>query len=341
MATPEQEAQGRQQLTTLLDEIGKVDPKSLARTETLGSEMNFEAGVPHFQRISDLFATLARMNLDGVPYATLQQLSNQTQEALNLFRQVQTFSVSKEPNPVQAKDALVTRARDSYDNYWRVLSPTIAYLTGSGTDFEALERSAREYLKKMEEQVATTESKISGTGLEVERILEKVKTAAAEVGVAQHSIHFHDEAEKHRLASGRWLLSVIGLCIAAAVFSLWYFQRNLQSLSGSPYWWIHLGYFGSRLLVLSVIFFGIAWSASNFKSHKHNEVVNRHRQNALRTFETFVKAAGEKETRDTVLIAATKSIFEGQSSGYLSSEHEQVPSSTIVEILRNVSSGKK
>ena len=102
-----------------------------------------------------------------------------------------------------------------------------------------------------------------------------------------------------------------------------------------------MGYFGSRLLVLSVIFFGIAWSASNFKSHKHNEVINRHRQNALRTFETFVKATEEKETKDAVLLAATKSIFEGQSSGYLSSEHDQVPSSTIIEILRNVGTGRR
>jgi hypothetical protein len=55
----------------------------------------------------------------------------------------------------------------------------------------------------------------------------------------------------------------------------------------------------------------------------------------LRTFETFAVAATEAATKDAVLIAATKSIFEGQSSGYLTGEPEKVPSSTVIEILKS------
>lgn len=341
MATDEQESQAREQLKRRLEDISRISAEKLSRTEELGSQLNFQHAVPYFQRTLDLFASLGRMNLENVPYNALQQLNGQAQNALALFQQIQSFSVSNEPNPVQARDNLINRARDSYDEQWRIVSPSIAYLVKSGTDFEALERRAREYVEKMEAQGAQAKEALKQTENEVGQILEKVKTAAAEVGVAQHSTHFHEEAEKHRLASRFWMGSVVTLSVVGALYSLWYFQHNLQSLNASPYWWTHVGYFGSRLLVLSVIFFGIAWSASNFKSHKHNEVINRHRQNALRTFETFVKATEEKETKDAVLLAATKSIFEGQSSGYLSSEHDQVPSSTIIEILRNVGAGKR
>lgn len=79
----------------------------------------------------------------------------------------------------------------------------------------------------------------------------------------------------------------------------------------------------------------MGWSARNYRAQRHNEVVNRHRQNALRTFETFAVAATEPATKDAVLIAAAKSIFEAQRSGYLVGELEKVPSGAVIEILKS------
>jgi len=218
-------------LMTRLEDISKISAEKLSRTEELGSQLNFQNAVPYFHRTMDLFASLGRMNLENVPYNVLQQLNGQAQNALAIFQQIQSFSVSNEPNPVQARDNLINRARDSYDEQWRIVSPSIAYLVKSGTDFEALERRAREYVEKMEEQGVHTKEALKQTENEVGQILEKVKTAAAEVGVAQHSTHFHEEAEKHRLASRFWMGSVVTLSVVGALYSLWYFQHNLQSLN--------------------------------------------------------------------------------------------------------------
>ncbi len=84
----------------------------------------------------------------------------------------------------------------------------------------------------------------------------------------------------------------------------------------------------------------MGWSARNHRAHVHNSIVNRHRQNALNTFETFVKASSDKDTKDAVLLQATKSIFDEQSSGYLSSDSEQLPSNLIVEVLRRATGGR-
>jgi DNA phosphorothioation-dependent restriction protein DptG len=94
------------------------------------------------------------------------------------------------------------------------------------------------------------------------------------------------------------------------------------------------------LLVLSVVFFGMGWAAKNYRAHKHNETVNRHRQNALRTFETFAAATEDKTTKDAVLLQTTKAIFEPQTSGYLTGEAEKVPSGAVVEVLKNVMSSR-
>ena len=70
--------------------------------------------------------------------------------------------------------------------------------------------------------------------------------------------------------------------------------------------------------ILSPIYVWLNRSIKNHTAQKHLEVINTHRQHALETFDTFVAAAeGNRETRDAVLLAATKAIFDANQSGYL------------------------
>ena len=73
--------------------------------------------------------------------------------------------------------------------------------------------------------------------------------------------------------------------------------------------------------LLSLIYLVLNRSIKNYTAEKHLEVVNRHRQNALRTFQAFHSAAGEnQEIQDAVLLAATNAIFDANQSGYLSAK---------------------
>jgi len=178
---------------------------------------------------------------------------------------------------------------------------------------------------------------------EIDAISGKAKEAASMIGVAQHAGYFRDEAADQRRLSSRWLLSTAVFAVAAGGYSLLTFRLGAGQLGeGAATWWPHIAYLTSRLIVLSVLFFGMGWSARNYRANKHNEIVNRHRQNALRTFETFAVAATDPATKDAVLLAATKSIFEAQTSGYIEGEPEKVASSTVVEILKSaISKGER
>jgi hypothetical protein len=79
----------------------------------------------------------------------------------------------------------------------------------------------------------------------------------------------------------------------------------------------------------------------NYAASRHNLVVNRHRQNALSSFETFVKGAGDQQTKDAVLLQATQSIFVPQDSGFIRGESTPQPGSQIIEILRGIGGGKQ
>ena len=90
--------------------------------------------------------------------------------------------------------------------------------------------------------------------------------------------------------------------------------------------------------LLTLIYLVLNRSIKNYTAHKHLEVVNRHRQNALDTFDDFFESAGEnQETRDAVLLAATNAIFDANQSGYLSPRTKGTDTANpIQQVVRSV-----
>jgi len=341
MADPAQENKERELLKKALDSLMAIKPEDLVRTNELGQQLDFSNGVPYFRRTLKLYSDLAKTDLSQVPFRVMNQIKTKAESALTTLERIRTFSPAKEASPFQVRDALIVEIRDRYDDEYQNITPVTAYLIRMGTDFEELERRAREHFSNMARVTSEEQEKQRASTQEMQETLDKVKRAAAEVGVAQHAIHFREATRDHERGGRVWLAVAAAFALCALVYSLWSFRLGLQLKADDMVpWWPHLKYVASRLLVLSILLFGMAWSAKNYRSQMHNSIVNRHRQNALSTFETFVKAATDKETKDAVLLQATKSIFEGQSSGYLSSDSEQLPSNLIVEVLRRATGGK-
>jgi hypothetical protein len=88
-----------------------------------------------------------------------------------------------------------------------------------------------------------------------------------------------------------------------------------------------------------VLYYGLVWAGRNFSTHRHNQTVNNHRQNALKTFEAFVKAASDDATKNAVLLQATQSIFSPQASGYLGIHGGESSAPQILEIIRTAATG--
>src|SRR5438045_5114225 len=72
----------------------------------------------------------------------------------------------------------------------------------------------------------------------------------------------------------------------------------------------------SKLLIFSTIAFILYLCARTLMAHRHNEVVNRHRQNALLTFNALADATSSPQTREVVLTHASACIYAPQESGF-------------------------
>lgn len=340
MATFEQEKKQYDELRKVLEQLNAIQPESLVRADVLGKDLSFEAGLPVFRRTLGLFKDLSDCNLDSFPYETLNQLHGQANQVLSYFQQIQGFSIQQHPqNPVQARDSLIQQLRDQWQTYYAVVTPHISYAIRRGTDFDALEREARGTLalqKQLAGDFKTEKDKILA---EMQGALERVRQAAAEAGVAQHAIHFKDEAEFHKTQSIYWLLGTAAFAIATIGYALWSLGPQLNDLSAAT---LPRAFqlVVPRLVVIFVLTFGLVWCARNFAASRHNFVVNRHRQNALSSFETFVKGAGDPQTKDAVLLQATQSIFTPQESGFVKNEGSPNPGSQIVEVIRGAGGSK-
>jgi hypothetical protein len=323
--------EARLQLHESLKQLLSIDVEDLARTEDLGKTMDFSAGVPVFSQTRELFKRLADANLDSVPATILRQLTGAVGSARKAFEQISSFNPSGQPNPSQQRDKLLKHATSQYEEHFRLVAPLVAYSANTGSDLEHLERQAREALQRIEDGEKSVR-KLATTASEA---VAEVRTAAAQVGVARHAVHFTEEAKRHAKARQKWLLATVASALAVlgyGGFNVYYYTTHTLDIPASQSVQLAL----AKLVVFGALYFGVIWSGRMYRSESHNWVVNQHRQNSLSTFETFVKASSDDQTRNAVLLQATQSIFAHQVSGFSQQDSEGTASPQVLEIVRNM-----
>ena len=182
-------------------------------------------------------------------------------------------------------------------------------------------------MSKVLENVKNSEEEIEATLGKSQKLLESIEKIASESGVGAHANFFADQVKQHETFSLRWLWGTI---VAAGLLILWIgvsgFLESILPASGLTWW--------TRALIALVLASLLAYSAKNYMAHKHNAVVNQHRENALRTYEALVAPA--KETRDIVLNHAAACIYAPRDSGYVKDSGKTQPAPMPVAIRTTV-----
>jgi hypothetical protein len=330
MQNQEKEKTIQGQLQEKLDVLSKITPESLVRTGDLGKDLDFRDGVVHFKLTLNLFRDLKVVKLDGFPDQRLQNLLNLAAGAIVVFENIQKFQ-STQPNPVEARNNLIQQVKDQYAEQHNQITLVLAYALAKGTDFDSLVGEAKIVVSKAKEEVKKAEN----ASQQIDSILTAAKKAAPVIGVEKYAVIFKNEADSHRKIGHWWLGATIGLSILTIAFGIWvvsFYVDKVKEMNTAQS--IQIGL--AKLVILAVLYFGIVWSGRIYKAQQHNCVVNQHRHNALTTFETFVNATEDKETKNAVLIQTTKAIFSPQHSGFTAQEKELSTSPQILEIVRSV-----
>lgn len=323
----------RDELVQSLDSLLENKNGDFVREKDLGQALCFKDAESALEKIIALSQQLRDCDLTNLPIPTLDMLLSMVNDAQRAFGEIRDFSPDKQQqNVIDERNRIVESIRNRHSNFFQNVAPVISYLYSQDKVITSAEIRIREVVESLEKQ----RNEATGLVEETNLALQKVRDLAAEAGVSQHAIYFKEAVEEFDNSSKWWLGATILIGIATAgwgLFTLFFHQISKDATTPQV-----LQATASKLIVFSALYYALIWSAKNYSAHRHNCVVNKHRQNALSTFEAFVKAAGDdQDTKNAVLLQATQSIFSAQSSGYVVKDAEADAPSKVIEIMRSSS----
>ena len=342
-------------------DLGTVDLERLKRTDLSGAGFSFEFV---YHDLSTIHKTLheiltsPRESLLDLSRNDFQQFTNYLDEFYKNIEQIGNFE-ARDERPREIHSSLLLEISNFCENVKNTLNNAITYLRSKKV--EQLEDQVKTTLTDTEEKFNTTinteTERLQKFGEEAqekegkrqenfEQLYIQLQNQLTEKPISQYKSIFETQAKNHGVMAWVWLI-VSGLLAVGFGIIFWKLLTDIGSLASQEN---QLSMILSNLFAkgfyLSLIFLFLNRTIKNFAAEKHLEVINTHRQNALETFDIFVAAAeGNRETRDAVLLAATKAIFDANQSGYLSAKTSGSDSANpvqqiIKEVLPSKSSDK-
>lgn len=317
-----------------LAKIAELNPKDLIRREELGTELNFSSAEDDIEQAINLFKKLNDIDTSLLPDENINNLNIHMKTFLDAIESIKIFSATQ---GLQERNNRISRIKGSnYNTWYNAIAPVVSFCTKAGTDYEALQRKAREAVENLTKVLAEAAKEREEAKAEIQETLAAVKKAAAEVGVTQHTTNFKDAADAFAKEKVFWAKAIIGLLITIIAYSFIVFRLCSIEIQ-EPYFYVFLQSALPRFTGLIALFYALFIATNNYKAQAHNYIVNKNKQNALSTFETFVKASDNDEIKNAVLLQTTKAIFSNTQSGYLKNESMGDEGSQIIEIVKDVS----
>ncbi len=316
-----------------LQRVQDFDPTSLSRREALGSVFEFSAAVEPARQLIALFRRIPLASIDEFPETEREQIKSAADNIYKIFDQIVQFDAGL-PDAKQRHENIVSQISGQYQSCFSRLFPFVSYAMARTVDFNEIEAQARATLQQIKDESAQTIESLSSAKQQSEEILKSVRDAAAEQGVSQQSIYFSKAADEHRDAANMWQKRTFNMSIVVIFYgSLTIFIHKIPLLDpGNAFEASQL--IASKILIFLVLTYILLLCGRNFMSNRHNEIVNRHRQNALMTYKALSDAGHSPESRDIILNHAAASIYQLHDTGYTrQSAADGASSSAVVEML--------
>jgi hypothetical protein len=317
-----------------LDRIQQFEVSKLERSNELGMALSFVDTLKSAQAVVDVYKRIPMAALTDFTDEQLNVIKGQANADYQMFDTMLKFDPAKEGSPAQKRQELITQVQARRDAVFQQLWQYIAYGVARLTDTSLLEVQARATIQGIKDEAKVFTDKLASDQGDAEKALKAIRDVAVEQGVSQQAAYFKGEAEDQETKAEVWLTRTYQFAGGLGVFALvGLFLHRWEWLA--PKSSIEVFQFvTSKVLIFALLGFMLIMAARNYASHKHNAVVNRHRQNALLTYRALVAAAGEQGTEDIVLAHAAACIFAPQETGYSGSKSEGIGGSkSVLELM--------
>ncbi|KRR14996.1 hypothetical protein [Bradyrhizobium valentinum] len=313
-----------------LARVQSYDTSKLPRRDDLGRELSFEEAVKPADRAVQLFSLIPLDLLPQIPKGMRSQVRSAADALFSILEQMQKFS-AQQASATEIRLSLINQLTDNYEAWFTQLSPAILFATSTRQDFSRLEREARAASQAAADEAASLTKKLVEHETEANRVLAEVRKVAAEQGVGFQAVYFKTEADSHDTIAKDWrtytIVAAVALGIVAAASIFLYKIPFLHP--GDVMEAVQFSL--AKLAILAVMGYALMLCSRTFLAHTHNAIVNRHRQNALLTFQALVNAAKEESQKDIILTHASACMFSPQETGF--TKHASEGTSNIIQLL--------
>lgn len=314
---------------TPFHKVQTFDPASIARTRDLGNAFAFTPAVLAATGIVQLFRQISDELLAELPSQVHSVVHSHAETCWNTIQSMLQFDPNKSQNAAAERQALIDQLKNQHYEALVHLAPTLAYAANRERDLSATEAQAQALLASAQ----VTSAEIESLKQQSTNIIEDVRKLAAKAGVTTQANYFDEQATTHATDAGKWQTRTYRFAGGLAAFALATWIIGFWVEPKTTYQAVQWGL--SKLLIFTTIAFLLFLSSRTLMANRHNEVVNRHRHNALRTFNALSEAATSEQTREVVLTHASACIYAPQESGFTKPAAGQ-SSPSLVEILPRV-----
>lgn len=317
-----------------ISNVQDFDAGRLLQRKRLGEDLAFDGAVEPAERIINFFQKIPTDRLDQLPDNVLYSIFDMARLVTEKFDEILKFSAANDSTPRNTRDRLVDDLKALYSQCFNNIHQYLSFLSLSSIDVSKVEQSARKRLDELFHNAGGLAEQLATDREEARRILDEVRRISAEEGLGQQAMYFREEASTHNrfAANWRWVTFFLSIFLVNAAALTVIFRNHAWLIPANNYEAINIGV--GKLLLFAVLSYLISLSARNYLAHRHNAVVNKHRQNALLTFSALVDAAKGEDKRDIVLTHAAACIFSPQETGYAKGTGSQdVPVTKLIEVI--------
>lgn len=313
-----------EEVKPILDELDKIDLKTLKRE---GRDFDFTDIHPY---ISEVYENLEVLKTHPEFWAYLPEDHRRNIKSyLTRFREhvdkINNFNPAV-GNPQSERDAIANQLKNTYKDLFEQFFPKLKLFVlekeFSSQKIQNLVSEAQSKLENIEDQRKQGED-----------ILKAMKEASAATGVSKFAEVFGLQAKSHIRSARYWLGVTILSAGGIGWFLYWIFNKLVDAIQQGVAFEVSIQVFLAKILLLSffsVVFYQII---RNYNANMHLYTLNRHRENSLKSFQSFVESTDDPKIKDVVLIQATKAIFDAGETGYVFAKGDGITSMETIKIV--------
>jgi hypothetical protein len=318
-----------QELQNIVSQINGLNRDTLIKREKWG-EITFEKSKGEYSQVFWFSDQIKSYPLDALPDSVARSIVEHLSDISSRLKAIDGFSINQ-GNPVGTSTQLSQDLRASVERLFLHCAQWIPFLAHQNGDVVRNINALVERTKEAEQILERTRTQCAEKQGELERVVQAARDASAGAGAAVFTKDFDDESAKLAKDARRWLIAtavMIGGTISLAAIFWAFTEANLDQ--GQVFQKLT-----TKVFVLALMLTGTLWCGKCYKALTHLVIVNRHRALGLRTLQAFANAAADAQTKDAVLLEATRSIFGNVPTGYVDgtatdNDHK------VVEIVRSV-----